>query len=64
MGTEAGNGKKKAYCSAITETCRDQEEIVRRAETEPEKRDKKANTELRLVKEKFRMGSKIEKVRV
>jgi hypothetical protein len=35
-----------------------------RRETEPEKRDKKVNTELRLVKEKIRIGSKIEKVRV
>jgi hypothetical protein len=35
-----------------------------RRETEPEKRDKKVNTELRLVKDKFRIGSQIEKVRV
>jgi hypothetical protein len=41
-------GKKKHRARA--ETCRDREEIMRR-ETEPEKRDKKVNVELRLGKE-------------
>ncbi len=54
MRKNGNRGRKweKRKRRAIAETCREREEIVRRAETEPEKRDKKVNVELRLGKEK------------